>query len=127
MKATTVALLVVTGLSWQAQAETLALRCEGTKIITERKDELQELLRERFPNESFEEEDTGTKDAQREERASTDVIVTDQDVFAFGAEFETGYRNDALVRFGRSSNNPSTPAFPSRRFLGGDKPHRRHS
>ena len=37
-KATAAALLVVVGLSWLAQAETLALRCEGTKITTERKE-----------------------------------------------------------------------------------------
>jgi hypothetical protein len=80
MKATAAAaLLVVAGLSWQAQAETLALRCEGTKIVSERKepDEIKKL----FPKQSTGEEDKGTKDARREERASTDVIVTDQTVY----------------------------------------------
>jgi hypothetical protein len=33
MKATAAALLVVAGISWQAQAETLALRCEGTNVM----------------------------------------------------------------------------------------------
>jgi hypothetical protein len=38
--------------------------------------------------------------------SSTDVIVTDQRVYAFGVEFETGYTNDAFVHFGRSVYNP---------------------
>jgi hypothetical protein len=99
-----------------APADTLALRCEGTKITTERKepDEIKKL----FPKQSAGEEDKGTKDARREERASTDVIVTDEVVYAFGAEFETGYRNDALVRFGRSANNPELTAFVLEGFFG---------
>jgi hypothetical protein len=116
MKATAAALLVVAGLSWQAQAETLALRCEGTKITLEIKepDEIKKL----FPKQSAGEEDKGTKDARREERASTDVIVTDQVVRAFGTEFETGFINDALVRFGRSVNNPAITAFVLEGFFG---------
>jgi hypothetical protein len=55
MKATAAALLAVAGLSWQAQAETLALRCEGIKITIERKepDEMKKL----FPHQSAGEED----------------------------------------------------------------------
>ena len=104
---TAAALLVVAGLSWQAQAETLALRCEGTKITTERKEP--DWIKEIFPKQSAGEEDKGTRDARREERASTDVIVThqgtDQVVYAFGTEFDTGFTNDAFVRFGSSTNN----------------------
>jgi hypothetical protein len=44
--------------------------------------------------------------------------VTDEVVYAFGAEFETGYRNDALVRFGRSANNPELTAFVLEGFFG---------
>src|SRR5262249_6888002 len=97
LKTTGAALLVVAGLSGRAQAEMLALRCEGTKITTEIKepDDLKRL----FPKQSAGEEDKGTKDTQREERASTDVIVTDQRVYAFGGEFETGYTNEAIVHF----------------------------
>jgi hypothetical protein len=103
-KATAAALLVVAGLLWPGQAEMLALRCEGTKITTERKDPG---VKELFPKQSVGEEDKGTKDARSEERASTDVIVTDQTVYSFGAEFETGYRDDAFIRFGRTDNNPN--------------------
>jgi hypothetical protein len=117
MKATAAALLIaVTGLLWSAQAETLALRCEGTKITTERKEP--DGIKELFPKQSAGEEDKGTKDARREETGSTDVIVTDQVVYAFGTEFETGYRNDALVRFGRSANNPAITAFLLEGFFG---------
>ena len=116
MKATAAALLVVAGLSWQAQAETLALRCEGTKITTERKEP--DGIRELFPKQSAGEEDEGTKDARREERASTDVIVTDQVTYAFNTEFETGVRDDAIVRFGRSANNPALTGFLLEGFFG---------
>jgi hypothetical protein len=116
MKATAAALLVVAGLLWPAQAEMLALRCEGTKITTEIKepDDLKRL----FPKQSAGEEDKGTKDARREERASTDVIVTDQRVYAFGGEFETGYTNEAIVHFGRTDNNPELKAFVLEGFFG---------
>ncbi len=98
-----------------ARADALALRCEGTKITTEIKDPgVQDL----FPKQSAGEEDKGAKDARSEERASTDVIVTDEVVYAFGAEFETGYRNDALVRFGRSAHNPELTAFLLEGFFG---------
>ena len=116
MKATVAALVVVAGLSWQAQAETLALRCEGTKITTERKEP--DGVKELFPKQSAGEEDKGTKDARREERASTDVIVTDQVVYAFGTEFETGSINDAFVGFLRSDNNPAITTFVLESFTG---------
>jgi len=99
---------IAVALSVTAQAETLALRCEGTKITTEIKD----------PLPSAREEDKGTKDARSEERASTDVIVTDQTVYAFGTEFETGLTNDAFVRFGRTANNPDITAFVLEGFFG---------
>jgi hypothetical protein len=116
MKASAAALLVVAALCGSAQAETLALRCEGTKITTERKepDEIKKL----FPRLGAGEEDKGTKDARREERASTDVIVTDQVVYAFGVEFETGYTNDAFVRFLRTANNPELSGFVLEGFFG---------
>jgi hypothetical protein len=97
-----------------AQAEMLALRCEGTKITSEIKepDEIKKL----FP--STGEEDKGKEDARREERASTDVIVTDQVVYAFGTEFETGFINGALVGFLRSDNNPAITAFVLESFTG---------
>jgi hypothetical protein len=113
---TAAALLVVAGLSWQAQVETLALRCEGTKITTEIKEP--DNLKELFPKQSVGEEDKGAKDARSSERTSTDVIVTDQVVYAFGTEFETGYRNDAFVRFGRSANNPELTGFMLEGFFG---------
>ena len=95
MKATAAALLVVASFSWPVQAEMLALRCEGTKVVSDRKEP--DGIKEMFPKQSAGEEDKGTKDARREELAFTDVIVTDQMVYAFGAEFETGYTNEAFV------------------------------
>jgi hypothetical protein len=116
MKASAATLLVVAALCGSAQAETLALRCEGTKIISEIKEP--DGVKELFPKQSAGEEDKGTRDARREERASTDVIVTDQMVYAFGVEFETGYKNDAFVRFGRSANNPELTGFMLEGFFG---------
>jgi hypothetical protein len=118
MKPTAAALLVVAGLSWQAQAETLALRCEGTKITNEIKDPGIGELSPGFRDLSAGEEDKGAKDARTEERASTDVILTDQMVYAFGVEFETGYTNDAFIRFGRSANNPELTGFVLEGFFG---------
>ena len=69
------------------------------KDSTERKEP--DKIKEWFPKQSVGEEDKGTKDARSEGRASTDVIVTDQVVYAFGTEFETGFTTDAFVRFGR--------------------------
>jgi hypothetical protein len=95
------------GLSWPAQAETLALRCEGTKITTEIKDPG---IGELFPGFGFRElsageEDKGAKDARSEERVSTDVVAAIESkpaygdrVTAFGHEFEIGYRNDVEIR-----------------------------
>ena len=37
---------------------------------------------------------------------------------AFGTEFETGYRNEALVRFGRSADNPELTALVLEGFFG---------
>lgn len=105
-------------LSTTAQAETLALRCEGTKITTEIKDPGIGELSPGFRDLGVGEEDKGTKDARTEERASTDVIVTDQEVYAFGTEFETGYRNDAFIRFGRTANNPAITALVLEGFFG---------
>jgi len=100
---------MIASLPVTAQADTLALRCEGTKITTERKEP--DWIKEIFPKQSAGEEDKGTRDARREERASTDVIVThqgtDQVVYAFGTEFDTGFTNDAFVRFGSSTNTES--------------------
>jgi hypothetical protein len=108
LKATAaVLLIVVAGLSWSAQAETLALRCEGTKITTEIKDPG---IGELFPGFGFKElsageEDKGAKDARSEERVSTDVVAAIESkpaygdrVTAFGHEFEIGYRNDVEIR-----------------------------
>jgi hypothetical protein len=94
------ALVVVAGLSWQAQAETLALRCDGTKITIEIKepDDWKEWSL-RHPEYSEGEEDKGLKDARIEERASTDVIVADRVIYVFGTEFEIGYANDAFITF----------------------------
>jgi hypothetical protein len=36
----------------------------------------------------------------------------------FDAEFETGYRNDAFVRFGRTDNNPEITGFALEGFFG---------
>jgi hypothetical protein len=105
----------VTAPSLTAQAEMLALRCEGTKITTEIKDPG---VKEIFPKQSVGEEDKGAKDARSEERASTDVIVADQVVYAFGTEFETGLTNDAFVRFGRTANNPELTGFVLEGFFG---------
>ena len=104
---------IVAAPSMTAQAEMLALRCEGTRITTEIKDLGIGELSPGFRDLGVGEEDKGTKDARTEERASTDVIVTDQEVYAFGTEFETGYRNDAFIRFGRTANNPAIPALIS--------------
>jgi hypothetical protein len=116
MKATAAALAVVAGLSWQAQAESLAVRCEGTKVTTERKEP--DRLKEMFPKQSVGEEDKGTKDARSEDRASTDVIVADHLVYAFDAEFETGFTTDILIRFGRFPQNPEITAFFLESFSG---------
>jgi hypothetical protein len=107
---------MIASLPVTAQADTLALRCEGTKISTEIKepDEMKKL----FPKQSAGEEDKGTKDARSSERTSTDVIVTDQVVYAFGTEFETGFTTDAFVRFGRSANNPELTGFVLDGFFG---------
>jgi hypothetical protein len=97
MKVTAAALLVVSaGLSGSAQAEMLALRCEGTKIVREIKEPTN--LKEVFPG-FPREDDKGTKDARTEERALTDVIVAGQRVHAFGVEFEEGASNEAFVHF----------------------------
>jgi hypothetical protein len=106
---------MIASLPVTAQAETLALRCEGTKIITEIKDPG---VKEIFPKQSVGEEDKGAKDARSSERASTDVIVTEQVVYAFGAEFETGYRDGAFIRFGRTANNPELTGFVLEGFFG---------
>jgi hypothetical protein len=111
------AVLVVAGLSSPAtQAEMLALRCEGTKVTTEIKEP--DGMKELFPKQSAGEEDKGAKGARSSERTSTDVIVTDQTVYAFGTEFETGFTTDAFVRFGRSANNPQITAFLLEGFFG---------
>jgi hypothetical protein len=115
MKASAAALLVLAALCGSAKAETLALRCEGTKIITEIKDPG---VKEIFPKQSVGEEDKGAKDARSSERASTDVIVTEQVVYAFGAEFETGYRDGAFIRFGRTDKNPELTGFVLEGFFG---------
>jgi hypothetical protein len=107
---------MIASLPVTAQAETLALRCEGTKITTERKEP--DGFKKLFPKQSAEEEDKGTKDALSEERASTDVIVAEHLVYAFGTEFETGFTTDALIRFGRSANNPELRGFVLEGFFG---------
>lgn len=68
-----------------------------------------------MPTLSAGEEDKGTRDARRQERASTDVIVADQTVHAFGYEFETGYVNDAFIR---SAYNPVLTNFLLEGFTG---------
>jgi hypothetical protein len=105
MKATSTALLVVAGLSWPAQAEMLALRCEGTKIAIPQKKEPDLLKRK------GEEDEPDILGEPQRDPVSTDVIVTDQMVYAFGAEFETGYTNEAFVRFGHSTKKPGTELF----------------
>ena len=112
MKATAAALLVVAGLSWPAQAEMLALRCEGTKIAIPQAKE-PDLVKLKG-----EEDVPDILGGPKKEPVSTDAIVTDQMVYAFGAEFETGYTNDAFIRFGRSANNPAIPAFSLESFFG---------
>jgi hypothetical protein len=111
-KATAAALLVVAGLSLQAQAKVLTLRCEGTGITTERKEP--DGMKELFPKQSVGEEGKGTKDALSRGRVSTVVIVTDRVVNAFGTQFEPRFKNDAFVRFGRFDNNPKYPQLSSK-------------
>jgi hypothetical protein len=112
MKATAAALLVVAGLSWPAQAEMLALRCEGTKIAIPQQKEPDLLKRK------GEEDEPDILAEPQRDPVSTDVIVTDQTVYAFGTEFETGFINDAFVGFLRSNNNPKLPGLILESFTG---------
>jgi hypothetical protein len=112
MKATAAALLVVASLSWSAQAETLALRCEGTKTAIPQQAE-PDLLKLKGV-----EDEPDILGGPKKEPVSTDVIVTDQVVYAFGKEFETGFINDALIRFLREDKNPLIPTFALEGFTG---------
>jgi hypothetical protein len=112
MKATAAAMLVVAGLSWPAQAEMLALRCEGTKIATPQQKE-PDIVKLKG-----EEDEPDILGGPKQEPVSTEVIVTDELVHAFGIEFETGYINDAFVRFGRSSMNSKVPTLFIEGFFG---------
>jgi hypothetical protein len=107
-----------------AQAETLALKCEGTKITTEIKDPGVGELSPGFRDLSAGEEDKGAKDARSEERASTDVIVAIESqpaygnrVSAFGHEFEMGYKNDVEIRAMYTIDNPTLTGFALEGFF----------
>jgi hypothetical protein len=114
MKGTAAAMLVVAGLSWPAQAEMLALRCEGTKTAIPGKAEPDDLLT-KFKGVEDEPDILG---GPKKELVSTDVIVTDQIVYAFDKEFETGFINDALIGFLRSDKNPRISTFALESFTG---------
>jgi len=96
-KATAAALLVVAGLSWPTQAEMLALRCEGTKTaIPFPGGKEPEGLPPVFPH-ALEERDV--PNVRKTEPSSTDVIVTDEIIYAFGMNLETGFIDDAFATF----------------------------
>jgi hypothetical protein len=98
-----------------AQAETLALRCEGTKTAIPGEAEPDNLPTKKLQGVEDEPDILG---GPKKEPVSTDVIVTDQVVYAFGKEFETGFINDALVGFLRSDINPRLTAFVLESFTG---------
>jgi hypothetical protein len=115
---------MIAALSMTARAETLALRCEGTKITTEIKDPGVGELSPGFRDLSAGEEDKGAKDARSEERVSTDVVAAIESkpaygdlVTAFGHQFEMGYRNDVEIRAMYTVNNPVLKAFALESFF----------
>jgi hypothetical protein len=117
MKVKAAALVVVSAaLSWSAQAEVLALRCEGAKVVREIKEP--DNFKTIFPGLPGGEEDKGTKDSRTQEQVSTDVVVANGEVHAFGVRFEEGASNDAFVRFLRSVNNPEIRVFVLEGFFG---------
>jgi hypothetical protein len=106
-KATAAALLVAAGLSWPgAQAEMLALRCEGTQttIPQAKEPDLVKGL-------GGKEEESDIPNTPKREPSSTDVIVTDEKVHAFGMELETGIINDAFATFLYEKRNPVLTNF----------------
>jgi hypothetical protein len=105
---------MIAALSMTARAETLALRCEGTKTAIPGKAEPDDLLT-KFKGVEDEPDILG---GPKKEPVSTDVIVTDQVVYAFDKEFETGFINDALIGFLRSDKNPRIPTFALESFTG---------
>jgi hypothetical protein len=116
--------VMLAALSMTAQAETLALRCEGTKITTEIKDQGIGELSPGFRDLSAGEEDKGAKDARSEERVSTDVVAAIESkpaygdrVTAFGHQFEMGYRNDVEIRAMYTLDNPVLKAFALESFF----------
>jgi hypothetical protein len=116
--------VMLAALSMTAQAETLALRCEGTKITTEIKDHGIGELSPGFRDLSAGEEDKGAKDARSEERVSTDVVAAIESkpaygyrVTAFGHQFEMGYRNDVEIRAMYTLDNPVLKAFALESFF----------
>jgi hypothetical protein len=96
----------------QAADETLALRCEGTKTAIPQQAE-PDLLKLKGV-----EDEPDILGGPKKEPVSTDVIVTDQVVYAFGKEFETGFINDALIGFLREDKNPLIPTFALEGFTG---------
>ena len=103
---------MVAGLSWPSQAEMLALRCEGTKIAIplEKEPDVLKL--------KGEEDEPDILGEPQRDPVSTDVIVTDQTVYAFGTEFNTGFIDDAFVGFLRSNMNPKRPLLFLESFTG---------
>ena len=102
-------------LSMTARAETLALRCEGTKTAIPGEAEPDDLPTKKLKGVEDEPDILG---GPKKEPVSTDVIVTDGLIYAFGIEFEKGYTDDAFVRFLRVSNNPKTPTLAIDSFFG---------
>jgi len=115
-KATAVALLVVAGLSWPAQAEMMALRCEGTKTTIPKAKEPD--LVKRWGRDWGVGEDPDIPTTLKTEPSSTDVIVTDEIVHAFGMELETGFINDAFATFVYEKRNPVLTNFALDSFTG---------
>jgi hypothetical protein len=118
MKATAAALLVVAGLSWPAQAEMLALRCEGTKTTIPQAKE-PDVVKSLGRNMGVgEEEEPNIPNTPKKEPSSPDVVVTDEIVYAFGMNLQTGFIDDAFATFIYSIRNPVLTNFILESFTG---------
>jgi hypothetical protein len=109
---------MLAGLSWPAQAEMLALRCEGTKTTIPQKKEPGSDFTKGLRRIVGEEEELDIPTAPRKEPSLTDVIVTDQTVYAFGMNLETGVIDDAFATFFYSVRNPVLTNFVLDSFTG---------
>ena len=104
---------IVAAPSMTAQAEMLALRCEGTKTTipgAKEPDVVKGL--------GGKEEEPDIPKTPKTEPSSTDVVVTDEVVYAFGMDLQTGFINDAFATFVYNIQNPVLTNFSLESFTG---------